>query len=146
MRLRALKQKDILSCSKIIEKNYSKKYRDNSILEMKEMFGNSKIKPKYIVAEENNKIRGFGGYIQSWIDYGIYQIFWINVDPEFQRKNIGTKIVNEIIKEIKSLEGWAKKASLVELSTSKPEFYEKKFGFKKVYNKKDNEYLMVLKI
>ena len=65
------------------------------------MFSKSLIKPRYIVAEKNYEILGFGGYTQSFMDYHVYQIFWINVKPNFQNKGIGTKIVKRIIEDIK---------------------------------------------
>lgn len=75
---------------------------------------------------------------------GVYQLFWISVLPEFQRKGVGTKIVDTIIKEIKKIRGKHRKAKLIQLTTTKPEFYEKKFGFKKIESLGKNEYLMSL--
>lgn len=146
MKLRQLKREDIISCSKIVEQNYSEKYANNSILEMNEMFSNSVIKPKYIVAEENDEILGFGGYIQSFMDYQVYQIFWINVKPDFQRRSIGTKIVKKIIDEIKDICGEDKKARIIQLTTTKEDFYDKKFNFIKVADLGEDEYLMILKL
>jgi len=58
----------------------------------------------------------------SWMDYNIYNIFWVNVSPIHQGKGIGTALIEKIIKIIKR-----KKAKIILLTTSKPKFYSKKF-------------------
>jgi N-acetylglutamate synthase-like GNAT family acetyltransferase len=146
MIIRPLKEEDIDSCSKIVGENYSGKYANNSILEMGEMFGEALIKPEYVVAEENNKIIGFGGYIQSFMDYHVYQIFWINVIPENQGNGIGTNLVQTIIKKIKNINEKDKKPLVIQLTTTKPRFYEERFKFKIVSELKEGSYLMVLNV
>jgi N-acetylglutamate synthase-like GNAT family acetyltransferase len=130
MKIRPLRRKDIASTTKIIGKNYSHFYGLKSSQEMGAMFDNMVIPPKYLVAEEGGEIIGCGGYIQSWMDYHVYNIFWINVDPTYQRKGIGTQIVRAIISDIKKQKGKDKRADLILLTTTKPKFYQKRFGFK----------------
>lgn len=67
-------------------------------------------------------------YIQSWMDYNIYQIFWVNVVPERQRQGIGKMLVAKIIAEIKK----KKNAHLILLTATNPNalYYKDKFGFK----------------
>ncbi|HLA22917.1 MAG TPA: GNAT family N-acetyltransferase [Candidatus Nanoarchaeia archaeon] len=144
MKLRLLRKGDILSCSKIVGENYSKKYEKNSTKEMKEMFSKSLIKPRYIVAEKNYEILGFGGYTQSFMDYHVYQIFWINVKPNFQNKGIGTKIVKRIIEDIKKTNVEGKKPLLIQLTTTNPNFYKKIFNFKTIAILKEGHHLMSL--
>ena len=59
MKIRPLQTKDIEQCSKIVGKNYSKKYEKMSFKEMEAKFKNDVIPPQYIVVEEKRKIIGF---------------------------------------------------------------------------------------
>ncbi len=146
MKIRPLREDDILHASKITGENYSLRYAKNSIREMRASFDNPVIAPKYVVAEDKGKIVGYGGYIQSWMDYHVYNLFWINVSPNRQREGIGTKIVKRLISEIKRQRGMDKKALMILLTTSKPKFYSKCFGFKVLTKfKHDRNYLMCLK-
>lgn len=147
MRIRNLEKKDIKGASEIVRRNYNTRYQRNSAREMRAMFGNPVIPPKYVVAEENGKIMGCGGYIQSWMDYNIYNIFWINVDPSRQRQGIGTKIVGHIIADIRKQKGADRKASTILLTTDKPGFYRKRFGFRTIERFKDKyHHLMCLEL
>ncbi len=130
IKIRLLKKTDIKEAAKIVGKNYNKKWQITSSLEIKSMFSNSAIKPVYYVAEEKGKIIGFAGFIQSWMDYNIYQIFWVNVLPERQGQGIGRKIVSKIISEIKK----KKTANLIQLTASikNAPYYKKQFGFKTI--------------
>lgn len=142
MKLRALKPSDIKKASKVVGENYSKKDEDLSYKEMEAMFKNYVLKPQYIIAEEKGEIVGLAGYIQSWMDYNVYNIFWVNVSPSRQREGIGSALIQKIIKTIKR-----KKAAMILLTTSKPKFYSKKFNFKTLSKFKNRKYdLMVLKL
>ncbi len=128
MKLRLLQKKDIEACAAIVGQNYSKNWEITSTAELKSMFSNAAIRPIYWVAEDKKRIIGFAGYTQSWMDYNIYQIFWVNVLPWFQKKGIGKKLVSKIISEIKK----NKKAYLVQLTAtaSNSKYYSKYFKFK----------------
>jgi len=128
MKIRLLKKTEISKCAEIVRKNYSKKWEKTSAAELKSMFSNSAANPIYYVAEEDNKIIGFIGFIQSWMDYNIYQIFWVNVDPSKQRQGVGKKLVAKVISEIKK----KKNAALIQLSATLPnsKYYAQHFGFK----------------
>lgn len=126
MILRPLKKGEIKEVSKIVGVNYSKDYQKKSFAEMEAMFKNHVAKPSYIVAESKGKVLGFAGYIQSWMDYNIYQIFWVNVSPEYQGEGVGTALVKNVIERIRK----KKDAKIILLTTDKPDFYAKKFCFK----------------
>jgi ribosomal protein S18 acetylase RimI-like enzyme len=128
MKLRLLEKKDIRACAAIVGVNYSKEYEISSEAELESMFSNAAVTPIYWVAEEKKEIVGFAGYIQSWMDYNVYQIFWVNVSPTYQRKGIGKKLVAKIISEIKK----NKKAYLIQLTAtpSNAKYYRQHFGFK----------------
>jgi predicted N-acetyltransferase YhbS len=141
MKIRPLKRSDIPLAAKIVKVNYSEKYEKKAFRELEATFKNLAVIPKYIVAEEKGEMLGFAGYVQAWMDYGIYEIFWVNVKPEQQNKGIGTKLVREAIEIIKT-----RKASMVLLTSKSPSFYAKKFGFKKMVKFKNGDWLMALKL
>ena len=93
---------------------------------MEAMFKNYVINPQYIVAEDKGEIIGLAGYIQSWMDYNIYNIFWVNVAPNYQGKGIGKALVAKVINIIKK----KKNVKMILLTASIPKFYSKNFGFK----------------
>jgi N-acetylglutamate synthase-like GNAT family acetyltransferase len=144
MKIRQLEHKDVITASKLVGLNYSKKYENSSKNEIEAMFTSKVCPPKYIVAEENGRVIGFAGYIQSWMDYHIYQIFWVNVKPGDKGKGIGTKMIKEIIKTIKK-EKCENKAYMIQLTTTFPKFY-KRLGFKKINEFKKKHYLMSLEL
>ncbi len=125
MKIRQLKKKEIKSAAKIVGLNYSKLAEKLAIKELGAMFHDLSFHPNYVVAEVKGKIIGLAGYIQDWIDYNIYGIFWVNVAPAYQRRGIGQALIKKIIGKI------AKKpdARLIILTTQKPKFYTR-FGFK----------------
>ena len=130
MKLRLLEKKDIKECGKIVRKNYDVHDEKLVIAEMKDMWSKGSFRPTYFVAEEKGKIIGFAGYIQSWIDYSVYNIFWVNVLQEEQKRGVGQIVVKKIISEIKK----HKNAKLIILSAStrrhNDRYYKKHFGFK----------------
>ncbi|MFA5211349.1 MAG: GNAT family N-acetyltransferase [Patescibacteria group bacterium] len=142
MKIRTLKKTDIKKASRIIGQNYSKLYEKKSLLELEAMFKNHAVIPNYLVVEEKEEIVGLAGYVQSWMDYNIYEIFWVNVLPQYQRMGIGTMLVKKILNIIKK----SNSEATILLTTDKPMFYSKKFNFKILSTfEKAKEYLMVLK-
>ena len=112
--------------------NYPKRYYKSVKRELLSAFKNYAYKPKYIVAEDGGNVVGFAGYINSWMDYHIYQIFWVNVHPKFQGRGIGTALMKRAIKEIKKNKGDAKPYAILLIDTSKhPPFY-RRLGFERV--------------
>ncbi len=141
-----MRKGDIRKASVIVGENWSKRYQRTSAVEMKAEFANKVYPPKYVVAEEGGEVVGLGGYIQSWMDYHVYNIFWIAVEPRQQGRGIGTKIVRKIISDIKKKIGESS-AHMVLLTTDKPRFYSKKFGFRILASFGDMEHkLMGLKL
>ncbi len=141
MNIRTMRQNEIPAAAKIIGTNYSKKYQQRSTKEMEAMFKNHVYKPEYIVAEDGGKIIGLAGCIESWMDYSVYQIFWVNVLPEHQMKGIGTELVNKLMRKIKK----HAEAQFILISTDKPEFYMK-LGFRELAELKGKYRLMIFRI
>lgn len=126
MNIRFLQESDIPQASAIVGKNYNKPYEEMSAAEMQEMFGSATIKPKYMVVEEDDTIVACAGFMQSWMDYNIWNIFWVNVDPDRQRCGIGKQLVQRVIDEIKEDMGGV---CLILLTTDSPSYYADHFGF-----------------
>lgn len=148
MKIRPIKKSEIRQVSKIVELNYSKKYGKSSFDEITSAFSNKTCPPKYLVVEQNKNIIGVAGYGISWMDYGVYTMFWVNVTPEFQGKGIGTTLVGEVICKIKKSKYLGIPSKLILITSTKKNtyFYNKKFKFKKLCKIKngDGEYLMGL--
>lgn len=145
MQIRLLKKEDIKKAGEIVALNYNKEDANSCISEMRDMFRTSAIKPQYFVAEVNGIIVGIIGFMQSAIDYAIYQIFWVNVHPDYQGKGIGQKLVGKAIIQIKKDKG----AKVIILSATKLNFYKKHFNFKKIdmfTGRSNKHYIMSLKI
>lgn len=122
--LRLMEQADITSLHEIISLNYSVEYADRAVPEMREMFASGPSKPVYVVAEQQTRIVGVAAYIQSWTDWSVYNIFWVNVHPDRQRQGIGRRLVDNIISRIRKYED----AKLILLTAKAPEYYSP-FGF-----------------
>ena len=127
MKVRLLKKSDINAAGAIVGSNYSKAWQKKSMLEMKSMFSNAAIRPVYYVAEDRGKIVGFIGFTQSWMDYNVYEIFWVNVLPDRQREGIGKKLVAKAIKEIKKQD-----SHIIQLTarSHNAKYYKQHFGFR----------------
>ncbi len=129
MKVRKLRKSEIDIVCKIVEENYPPGHDDEDLskkckAELEAMFVRSVIKPEYYVVEDKGEIIGFGGFFQSWMDYNVYEICWINIRPCYQLKEKGRFLINELIKRIKKRKG----ARLVFLAAIVVDFY-KKFGF-----------------
>ena len=141
MTIRRLRPKDIPAVAAIIQRNYSRRYARLATAELQEMFGQSCIKPLYFVAECDGGIVGVAGCMQSWMDYHVYTIFWVNVVPEKQRQGIGKALLAKILEVVRK-----RGASLALLTTSVPTYYARQFGFRPVarFWRKNGHQLMAL--
>lgn len=147
MKIRLMTRADIPDASRIIGDNYSPMFAASSRLELRDMFRTGAIKPIYYVAEERGVVVGLVGFMQSWMDYNVYQIFWVNVAQHYQGHGIGTKLVAKAIREIRKQKG----AHLILLTADKtaglPTFYRQRFGFRALQSfSKDSYALMALSL
>lgn len=84
----------------------------------------------HFVYEVNNKVIGF---VSSYFDGEIIEILNFCIDPEFQSKGFGTKLMNDFFGELKAY------SSILEVRSSNKKaigLYEK-FGFKTIRIRKE---------
>jgi N-acetylglutamate synthase-like GNAT family acetyltransferase len=144
MKIRKATQKDVPQILKIIRSNNPKYPKRLMKKEIKEMFSRALLKPTYLIVEQERKIIGCGGFTRSWADNTIFNIFWINILPDFQGKGIGTRLIKGMVKTIKGIKE-KPKAKMITLSTNKPRLY-KKIGFEKLGKKYDGDYFLMGKV
>ncbi|MBN2105040.1 GNAT family N-acetyltransferase [bacterium] len=106
---------------------------------------------QFIVAENTGgDFVGYGCWGQAPFTYGTYNIYWIAVSPESQKKGVGSKILSYMETQIMNAHG---RLILIETSSSKAyrdarAFYEKK-GYtmesriRDFYKPKDDRYIYV---
>jgi ribosomal protein S18 acetylase RimI-like enzyme len=145
MKIRLLKKGEIKEAAAIVGRNYSKTYEQSSALELKDMFGAGAIKPVYFVAEDKGKIIGLAGFVQSWMDYNIYEIFWVNVLPERQNQGVGKTLVARIIAEIKKKKGAYLMLLTANGEKKTPGYYQGNFKFKTLQKFDKNKYHLMVR-
>jgi N-acetylglutamate synthase-like GNAT family acetyltransferase len=144
MKIRTAKKNDIEQMVDLIKKTFSQEDAEYAHSEINEMFSDSIVKPNYMIAEENGKIIGITGFSSSWFDFNMYEIFWVGVDPNVQKKGIGKLLVAKVLEEIGKFSG-QNKADMAILSTEAVTFFEK-CGFEKISQLRNQKgFLMVYK-
>ncbi len=127
MRIRRLKKREITQALTLIVNNYSSEYRRSARSELAAMFQRIPHRPYFLVAEEKKGIIGLAGFVESWMDDDICEIWWVNVEKSFQRQGLGKQLMKQILTKAKQ-----KQYTLAILSTTLPRFY-RTFGFKTYY-------------
>jgi GNAT superfamily N-acetyltransferase len=127
--LRRLTQNDIPQCLHIAKANWGIDIAQSCVVELGQAFNSAVWKPNFYVAEEDQRVIGFAGYAASWMHYSIQEITWVNVDPSYHRNGIGRGLVNQCIDDIQAV------GSVIMLSTTIPEYYEKWWSFKRCFEK-----------
>jgi ribosomal protein S18 acetylase RimI-like enzyme len=118
--IRDMRPEDIEDCCNIIQYHWGRDIALSARGELEEMFlSNSKWPPHYYVAEEGNKILGFGGFRSSWLMSNTFELIWINVAPEARGKGIGEALTWHRLAEIRRRGG-----NLILLMTQKPSYFE----------------------
>jgi L-amino acid N-acyltransferase YncA len=130
VKIRPLRTADIPAATHIVAANYSKKYATLAKKELEAMFRTAVYTPTFLVAEEKSEVIGLTGYIQSWMDYQVYHLFWVNVSGVHQGRGVGKKLILEALKRIKKQQG-INKARMVLITTTVPAFYTQ-FNFRKL--------------
>ena len=140
MKTRKTTKKDIPKMFEILKLNSPNYPKKLALQELNEMFSKSLIKPTYIVIEDKKEIVAFGGFIPSWMDNMVFNIFWVNVNPECKNQGIGSGLMKDLIERIKKVK--KPKVKMILISTKIPGFYEK-FGFEEMGSKYDGDYVLM---
>ena len=140
MIIRKAKKEDISKMFEILRINSPKYPKKLAFRELNEMFSKSLLRPTYIVAEDKKEILAFGGFISSWVDNMVFNIFWVNTNPKHKNQGVGSKLMKDLINRIKKTKN--PKPKMILISTKIPNFY-KKFGFKKLTSKYDQNYILM---
>jgi len=137
MKIRQVKLNDINDFIETYVKAYEEleNYKYKTRKEIKNYFKwlYNRDKEGFLVAEENNKAVGFAAGDANWINLEgekVLEIHEIFVLPEFRKKGVGSKLLNEILSY-----GIKKGRRLAELWVGKTNYkaidFYKRFGFKK---------------
>ena len=140
MKFRKARKNDIAQMFEILKVNNPGYPEKLALRELNEMFSDSFVCPTYIVAEDKKKILGFGGFIPSWVDNMVFDIFWVNVDPEHKGKGIGSELMKDLIVRIGKMK--KPEAKMILISTKKAGFYER-FGFRAMGPGYDGDYALM---
>ena len=124
--IRAIRQQDVAACVDLVHKNWGKKIARRFEVEVHHAFNPTLAWPPeyFVYVRSEGNILGFAGMHQSWIMHGVWDLIWINVDPNFQSSGIGTALTKARLKHIQGCKGTA-----VHLMTKNIKFF-KKFDFK----------------
>jgi ribosomal protein S18 acetylase RimI-like enzyme len=90
-----------------------------------DMFSPAGWRPFFYVAENhgNRRIVGLAGYAVSWLNYGVYELFWVGVLEEFRGMGAGKALVSQCLSDLAAI------ADQVILATDIPDFYAKNWKF-----------------
>jgi ribosomal protein S18 acetylase RimI-like enzyme len=101
--------------------------------------------PNFFMVELGDIILGFGGFFNSPMDDGLYEIVWINVNNKYRNQNIGSFIVENLINEIKQIETCKKDVTIILSCQNHLEKFYSGLGFSFMLKKaSNNEILMGL--
>ncbi len=113
MTIHEFQLKHLQDCISIVSQNYGPRYKREIVEDLYAAFSPTQVyRPVYFVAIEDDKIVGFIGYNQSWMDFHAYEIFWVQVHPDFQKQGFGKSLMCKVLVEIQAIE----KAELVLLT------------------------------
>lgn len=140
MKIRKATKKDIPRMFEILKGNSPRYPEKVALLELNEMFSEALFRPTYLIVEDKGEVVAFGGFVSSWVDNAIVNMFWINVDSEVQGKGVGAELIEGLIREIEKIR--KPKVKMVLISTDIPGFYEK-FRFEEMGDKYDGDYVLM---
>ena len=122
MNIRAMVPSDIPGVLALVSDVFGPDYAQRAQPEFNETFGSALQRPFYYVAEIEGKIAGLSGYGASWLNYGIYEIFWVGVLNANRGRGVGKTLIKRCLCDLATV------ADHVILVTDKCEFF-KKCGF-----------------
>jgi len=126
MIIRKIQQTDVPYIYDLLYEEWGTNVADRMIAEVNSTFESSVWKPQYYVATDTNSliICGFAGFTPSHILHGVYELNGIVVSKAKRGLDIGRKLTEKRLEEIKKLGG-----TFVMLMTKQVSFFCK-FGFR----------------
>ncbi len=123
VRIRRLEPNDVPAALHIVRANWSEATAQSAHVEFGQAFSSAVWRPIFYAAEEDGRVVGTAGYAVSWMQYGVYDITWVNVQTDRQRDGIGRMLVSQCLDDIRAV------GSLAMLSTKVPDYYARWWGF-----------------
>lgn len=123
VRIRDMVEGDVPRLARIVGENYDKHCAQMFYVDAHCAFTNYPWKPRWIVAEVAGEAIGCACWNADWCSWGVFNICWVQVDKGHQRIGIGRSLVDHILAELRP------QAVMVLLSTSKPDYYRRHWGF-----------------
>lgn len=126
--VRQMIESDIPVLAHAVRQNWSRADAEHFATETACSFASSPWRPHFYTAlHDADQIIGCAGYGPSWIGYNCYSIMWVSVFPAWQQKGVGKMLVSRCLNDLRAI------ATLVTLSTTKPDFYEQHWGFRQLH-------------
>lgn len=138
MKIRLAVPQDLEALVSIVSRNWDRETARSVIIELDQAFRPHDWRPVLYVAEWDGVVVGSAAFIASWMYYGIYELTWVNVHPDFRKRGIGKALVDRCISGIRPL------GHLVMCSTHIPEYYVQHWGFKELYQHEKDQFIMSL--
>ena len=115
--------------------------QDVCAFDIRDMWSNAHSKPTFLVAIIDDVIVGIIAYVDARLNLGTFNMLWVMVRKDLQRRGIGTALVTKAIEDVRALDG----ANRIQLTTMQVEFFWK-FNFQVNEELPDKEYQMSLKL
>jgi N-acetylglutamate synthase-like GNAT family acetyltransferase len=123
MDIRRTTEDDLPELCQIVSRNYDRETAEHFFDEANLSFSTRLGRPQFYTAVEGGRLLGCAGYGPSWLTYGVYSLFWVNVPPDWRLKGIGKQLVQRCLRDLTS------RADVVVLATTVPDFYWRNWGF-----------------
>lgn len=121
---------DMQECAELVESNFPGCY--DYVLEDLRGSITERDKSKFFVYETDGYIVGLAAVTESPMDFGVYEITWVNVHKGYRGAGIGSALIKFIIDHVKSRD--QHDLVILKCRNRTVSFYEK-LGFKCLYKK-----------
>jgi hypothetical protein len=125
--IRPLEARDLVGCIDLVRQAYGIPYARYAEIELNQALAASAPKPFFIVHATDDLVTGFAGYCPSGLDFAIWSLIWVNTRPGWRRRGIGRVLVQRCLSDMTAI------ASTAILATTIPDWYERHFGFRRIY-------------
>lgn len=122
--IRSMVEDDIAALAAIVAENYDAHCAEAFHHEARCAFYHYPFKPRFVVAQIDGRVVGCACWTSDWCSWGVFNLSWVQVDQDLQGNGIGKLLVNTVMAELRP------QAVLILLATTKPEYYQKHWGFR----------------